>query len=36
MLTVDRRARASLSQVLQHPWVLDGYSGPPKECAAFR
>lgn len=31
MLTVDRNVRANLPTILQHPWVLDGYSGPPKE-----
>jgi len=31
MLTVDRGKRASLNDVLNHPWVNNGYSQIPKE-----
>ncbi|KAJ3274415.1 hypothetical protein HDV01_003019 [Terramyces sp. JEL0728] len=29
LITVDPRKRATLPEVLQHPWVNDGYSSPP-------
>ena len=31
MLTVDRKVRITLDEVLNHPWVIEGYPGPPKE-----
>ncbi|KAI5788108.1 hypothetical protein FPQ18DRAFT_368163 [Pyronema domesticum] len=30
MLVTDPRQRASLAEIMTHPWLLKGYSGPPE------
>jgi hypothetical protein len=30
MLVTDPRNRASLNEIMMHPWLLKGYSGPPE------
>lgn len=36
MLVVDPRARASLSEIINHPWMLKGYDGPQDSYIAPR
>ena len=35
MLTVDQRKRATLAEVMNHPWVNENYATPPHKCVFF-
>lgn len=36
MLVVDPRDRASLQEIMNHPWMTKGFSGPPDNCLPHR
>ncbi|OCT52010.1 Protein kinase kin1 [Cladophialophora carrionii] len=36
MLVVDPRDRASLQEIMNHPWMTKGFNGPPDNCLPHR
>jgi hypothetical protein len=36
MLVTDPRQRATMHEVMNHPWMLKGYNGPPENCLPQR
>ncbi len=36
MLVTDPRVRATMFEVMNHPWMVKGYSGPPENCLPRR
>ncbi|KAJ1553438.1 serine/threonine-protein kinase KIN2 [Nowakowskiella sp. JEL0078] len=36
MLTVDISKRATIAEILQHPWVIEGFGEPPETCIPER
>ncbi len=36
MLVVDPRDRASLQEIMNHPWMTKGFNGPPDNCLPTR
>lgn len=36
MLVTDPKQRASMAEVMMHPWMLKGFSGPPENHLAMR
>ncbi|KAJ9606619.1 Serine/threonine-protein kinase [Cladophialophora chaetospira] len=36
MLVVDPRDRASLQEIMNHPWMTKGFNGPPDNCLPSR
>lgn len=36
MLVTDSKQRASLSEIMNHPWMTKGYNGPPENFLPYR
>ena len=36
MLVVDPRERATLQEIMSHPWMTKGFNGPPDNCLTHR
>lgn len=36
MLVTEPRNRASLAEIMNHPWVTKGFNGPPDNCLPYR
>jgi serine/threonine protein kinase KIN1/2 len=36
MLVVDPRERATLQEIMNHPWMTKGFNGPPDNCLPHR